>query len=183
LNRESAVSDENNRLRLPIVLNMQDGRELLGDLIVNIGGTMERTLNNEMKFILFGDADGSERMIAKSNIMEAASGKQASLPAPAAANASDNSSAQQQTAAEPQPAASDPYATLGVATTASAEEITKAYVAKAQAYSPDRIADMGLPAEVVDYCSNMHQHISAAHALLMEGQTQVLTQQRSEATA
>lgn len=177
------MSDDNNRLRLPIVFNMHDGRELVGDLIVNLGGTMDRTLNNEMKFVLFGDPDGSERMIAKSGILEAAAGKAAELAAPSAANASDNSSAQQQTEPEAGPPPADPHVTLGVAPTASAEEITKAFVAKAHAYSPERIAGMELPAEVVDYCSNMHQHISAAHALLMEGRTQQLEQQPAGAQA
>ena len=61
---------DNNVLSVPVMLNMHDGRVLEGDLIITIGGQLERTLNNEANFIRFEDQDG-ERFISKSGILEA----------------------------------------------------------------------------------------------------------------
>lgn len=62
--------DNNNVLRIPVMLKMNDGREMEGDLLVNLGGQLERTLNSEALFIKFEDETGL-RFIAKTGILEA----------------------------------------------------------------------------------------------------------------
>jgi uncharacterized membrane protein YkvA (DUF1232 family) len=51
--------------------------------------------------------------------------------------------ARRTTAAPPTGAAWDPWAVLGVARGASAEEITRAYREQMKRYHPDRVADLG----------------------------------------
>ena len=63
------MEDENSTLKLPITIAMMDGRKFEGDLIVQLGGQVERTLNSEAKFILFADEQGP-RYIAKAGILE-----------------------------------------------------------------------------------------------------------------
>lgn len=63
------MDDNNSILKLPITLKMMDGRSLDGDLVVQLGGQVERTLNSEAKFILFSD-DTGQRYIAKAGILE-----------------------------------------------------------------------------------------------------------------
>ena len=70
------MNNSNNRLMLPVILRLMDGRELTVDMIVNLGGAIDRTMNNESSFILIGDADGSERLLAKSAILEVVDAKE-----------------------------------------------------------------------------------------------------------
>jgi DnaJ-domain-containing protein 1 len=165
------VNDDNNRLHLPIHLTMQDGRELLGQLIVNIGGAIDRTLNNEAKFILIADEDGAERMIAKRGILEARDAKKMNMRA-----AANGQPASTESPSAPSPETADPYAALGLPSTATDDDIREAFIEQAQAYNPDRLASMDLPEEVSAFCNTKYQQISEAYAKLTEGKTPVLAQ-------
>ncbi|NKB50873.1 MAG: DnaJ domain-containing protein [Rhizobiaceae bacterium] len=172
------MNNDNNRLNLPVFLTLQDGRELTVDLIVNLGGAIDRTMNNDARFVLIGDADGSERLIAKSIITEirdAKKSRQASNASPVAATATTAATAATAVAAPGiVPEIFDPHQALGVSPMAGADEIRNAFVEQAQAYNPDRLAHIDLPADVTEFCANRYQQISKAYATLTEGQTPVL---------
>ncbi len=145
------MNDENDRLRLPITILMNDGRERAGDLIVNLGGTLERTLNSDAKFILFSGVDQVEMLISKSAITEV---QQRKATKPVALP--DGEKANQ----------SSPYALLGIPNTATDAEIREAYLLKAKAYHADRFANIDMPKEVQDYTNSMSRRINEAYALL-----------------
>ena len=171
-------NDDNNRLRLPVILTMQDGRRLEVDLIVNIGGAIDRTMNNDARFILVGDAENGERMIAKDAISEVVDAKKMAQQAQAA------SSATRPTVAAPGMATeiTDPYQVLGLTHGAGVEEIRNAFVQLAQVYNPDRFAHLGLPTDVNDFCANRYRQISEAYAQLTDGQTPAIADQTVIAT-
>ncbi|MEP1209683.1 MAG: J domain-containing protein [Rhizobiaceae bacterium] len=180
------MNNDNNRLNLPVALTLTDGRELAVDLIVNLGGAIDRTMNNEARFILIGEADGTERLIAKSIITEVRDAKKFAQPAqpaqPAAtatAATAASSSTDRASVAAPGivPENLDPYQALGLTPQAGEEEVRNTFVQLAQAYNPDRLAQMGLPADVTEFCSNRYQQISQAYGQLTEGQTVALTDQ------
>lgn len=176
------MNDDNNRLELPVILSMQDGRELCGNLIVNLGGAIDRTLNNEARFILFSDEQGNERMISKSGILEVRDARR--IKNSAHAPKSDSSTPRMQVDAPglasdvvpgPVLASTSAHQALGVSEQATDDEIRIAFVALAQAYNPDRLASLNLPAEAAQFCDEKYQEISAAYAKLTEGKTPALT--------
>ena len=165
------MDNSNNRLMLPVILRLMDGRELTVDLIVNLGGAIDRTMNNEASFILVGDADGSERLLAKSAVLEVVDAKTLKPKAEAlAAPAAD----QQVQAPSLVPEITDPYQVLGLESTASIDDVRNSFAALAQAYNPDRISAAGLPQDVYEFCQTRYQQISDAYAKLTEGQTPTL---------
>lgn len=152
------MSEYDNRLKLPVTLLLDDGREILGDIIVAIGGTLERTLNNDAKFILFGDLARAERMIAKSAIVEVSERKTAKVVSlPAQTNVDGG----------------DPYELLGIEKTATDAEIRDAWHARARIYHADKFANVELPPEVAAYTNSMSLRINEAHAVLTAGAGQV----------
>ena len=167
-------NDDNNRLRLPVILTMQGGRELEVDLIVNLGGAIDRTMNNDARFILVGDAEGGERMIAKDAISEVVDAKKMTQQAQHAAGETTR-----QTVAAPAmaPEITDPYQILGLTNGAGIEEVRNAFVQLAQVYNPDRFAHMGLPADVNEFCATRYRQISKAYAQLTDGQTPAIADQ------
>ena len=148
------MSDYDDRLKLPVTLSLNDGRELLGDVIVSVGGTLERTLNNETRFILFGDLARNERMIAKSSIVEVSerqTAKVVKLPTQASVEGAD------------------PYELLGIEETATEAEIREAWHARARRYHADKFANVELPPEVAAYTNSMSLRINEAYAMLTAG--------------
>ena len=73
------------------------------------------------------------------------------------------------------PAPSNAHQALGVSEQATDDEIRNAFVAFAQAYNPDRLASLNLPAEAAQFCEEKYRAISAAYAQLTEGKTPALT--------
>lgn len=171
------MNNDNNRLMLPVILTLTDGRELNVDLIVNLGGAIDRTMNNEASYILIGDADGSERLLAKQAILEVVDAKKAKPVAQAAAAAVQSAQQVQTSGVQAPPLVpevTDPYQVLGLPSTASPDDIRNTFASHAQAYSPDRIAALGLPQDVNEFCQNRYQQVSEAYARLTEGQTPIL---------
>ena len=174
------MNDDNNRLKLPVILTLTDGRELTVDMIVNLGGAMDRTMNNEASYILIGEADGSERLLAKNAILEVADAKKA-RPKAAAMPAAAINTATQETGTERQvqapsmvPQLPNPHQVLGIDPTASLDDIRNTFTHLAQIYNPDRIAAMGLPQDVIEFCQTRYHQISEAYAKLTEGHTPTL---------
>lgn len=176
------MNNDNNRLNLPVFLTLQDGREMAVDMIVNLGGAIDRTMNNEARFILIGDADGSERLIAKDIITEVKDAKKFAQPstgqAASAVQANPANSARPTvTAPGIAPQLADPHQALGLQQGAGSEEIRNAFVQLAQTYNPDRFAHVGLPEDMMEFCSNRYRQISDAYAKLTDGQTPALADQ------
>ena len=165
------MNNSNNRLMLPVILRLMDGRELTVDMIVNLGGAIDRTMNNESSFILIGDADGSERLLAKSAILEVVDAKTVKPKAEALAAPQGNPQVEAPSIA---PEISDPYQVLGLPPTASIDDVRNSFSALAQAYNPDRASAAGLPQDVVEFCQSRYQQISDAYGKLTEGQTPTL---------
>lgn len=165
------MNNSNNRLMLPVILRLMDGREQSVDLIVNLGGAIDRTMNNESSFILVGDADGSERLLAKSAVLEVVDAKTIKPKAEALAAPAGNPQVQAPSIA---PTISDPYEVLGLQPTATVDDVRNSFAALAQAYNPDRISAAGLPQDVFEFCQSRYQQISDAYAKLTEGQTPTL---------
>ncbi len=153
--------NDQNKLALPITLTMMDGRTLMGDLMVNIGGTIERTLNSEMRFIVFRDLDQSQRFIAKDGILDAQERKTAKVVDLPTEGKMDGT---------------DPYTVLKIARTATDSEIREAYLARAKSYHADRFANIDLPLEVQEYTNSMSRRINEAYAILNAGKTQRMQQ-------
>ena len=150
------MDDDRNRLLLPVCIQMNDGRELNGELVVNIGGVLERTLNSDAKFILFRDLNGSEYFIAKTGILECQARKATKAVGLPAAKVQESS---------------DPYTLLGIAKTATDEQIRAAFLERSKDYHSDRFASVSLPREVAEYTDSMSRRINEAYALLMQGKT------------
>ena len=146
------------RVRLHVTLSMDDGRTLQGRLLANMGGTLERTLNNEAKFVSFED-DDSEWMIAKKNIVEVVPGKHVEAKSKSPMDVTPEK---------------DPFKVLELDPSASDEEIAKAFLQKAEIYRTDRIDLTTLPSEVSDYMQTRYRQIYEAHSKLMEGKTQAI---------
>ena len=148
------MSPNDDRIKLPVILRMKDGRELYGDVLVNLGGALDRTLNNETRFINFLGADQVEKMLAKDAILEAEPRKATKAkPLPTEMNVET----------------SDPYALLGVAKDANDQEIRSAFLERAKEYHADRFASVNLPREISDYANSMSRRINEAYAILMAG--------------
>ena len=149
------------RVRLPVKMSLSDGRTLIGNLLANMGGTLERTLNNEALFVTFED-DEPERMFAKSTILEVLprhKGEVARKDPPLSVNKEEAA-----------------HKTLGVGQDASVEEITHAFVSLAEHYRPDRFEGVNLPPEVAEYIDSKYRKLYAAHTQMMEGKTAVISQ-------
>lgn len=63
------MQNDPNVLRMPVQLRLSDGQTPSGNMLLSIGGQVERTLNSEALFISFEDEQG-QRFIAKSAIAE-----------------------------------------------------------------------------------------------------------------
>jgi len=60
----------------------------------------------------------------------------------------------------------NPWVVLGVAETASKDEIREAYHRQVKQYHPDRFANLALPPEVKDYINAMSRRVNSAYAAL-----------------
>ena len=134
-------------------LVLDDGRELLGHLLVgNLRGIIEE-LNAPGDFIEFEAVDRQRSYLCKHSIRSARSAAVAKV--------------------EPldrrirEGVPFDPYVVLGVERSADRETIKRAYHALAKSYHPDRMQAIELPAEIVDYATAMAKRINAAYSALM----------------
>jgi len=148
------MNENDERIKLPVILRMKDQRELHGDILVNLGGALDRTLNNETKFISFLGADQTEKMIAKDGILEVEARKATKSRALPSEGKVDSS---------------DPYVLLGLEKTATDEQIRAAFLERAKEYHADRFASVNLPREIADYANAMSKRINEAYAILMAG--------------
>ena len=150
---ERTKIDNTSKSPVACELVLDDGRELLGHLLVaNLRGILEE-LNAAGSFIEFEAVDRQRTFLAKASIRSARSAAVAKI--------------------EPldrrirEGVPFDPYVVLGVDRTADRETIKRAYHVLAKAYHPDRMQAIELPGEIVDYATAMAKRINAAYSALM----------------
>ena len=148
--------DNHNRsvepIPVPVELELLDGSEAKGKLMVPAGQVPLDAINTAGGFVEFVPYAGEPRLIAKATI---AAIRLAGVPRPKdlrpRSGIADDF---------------DPHAILGVSHTAGWDEIRAAYVQQSKAYHPDRYSAATLPAEVGDYLETMARRINAAYAAL-----------------
>lgn len=138
---------------VPVELELIDGSEAKGKLMVPSNLAPLDALNSPGGFLEFVPYAGEARLIAKSTI---ASIRLDGMPR----------SSQLRTRGED----FDPHAILGVSSESSWDEIRAAYVKLSKSYHPDRYSQATLPAEVADYLDTMSRRINAAYAALEAGE-------------
>jgi DnaJ-domain-containing protein 1 len=137
---------------VPVELELLDGSEAKGKLMVPAGQAPLDAINTTGCFAEFVPYTGEPRLLAKSTI---ASIRLVGVPQP------------RSLAPRGGPAGDfDPHAVLGVTHDASWEEVRAAYVQLSKTYHPDRYSSAALPAEVGDYLETMARRINAAYAAL-----------------
>ncbi len=138
---------------VPAELELIDGCELKGKLLVSATQAPLDALNAPGGFLEFVSYAGESRLISKSTI--------ASIWLVGAPRASHLRSRGDDF---------DPHHILGVSTESTWDEIRAAYVQLSKAYHPDRYAQAALPGEVSEYLDTMARRINAAYAALETGE-------------
>ena len=130
-----------------VFVTLIDGRELYGALTSGLVASIASALNGEGQFVELCDTSGTSVFISKHQIasVEPASAKGKSVP-------------KLQSSAL---AHSGWHHVLGVAPTASYEQVKQAYYALAKQYHPDLYPE-SVPQEMRNYASDMFKRINGA---------------------
>lgn len=137
---------------VPVELELLDGSELKGKLLVASSHAPLDAINNAGGFVEFVPYVGEPRLIAKATI---ASIKLVGVPR----------------APHLKPRAGlteefDPHVILGIAHDSTWDQVRAAYVQLSKAYHPDRYSSAALPVEVGEYLETMARRVNAAYAAL-----------------
>jgi DnaJ-domain-containing protein 1 len=130
-----------------------DGKSLVVSVKLPMSGKLTDAFNNAESFIDVIAGDGSQQVINKAFVAKA----EAFEPPKASLNQQRRSSDK---------SGFDAYAVLGIAKTATPEEMRHAYVTLVKAYHPDRFASLDLPQEMKDYAAAMQARINMAYQQL-----------------
>ena len=149
---ERTKIDNHAKSPVPCELVLDDGRELIGHLLVVAPRGLIEELNAPGGFAEFETIDRARAFLAKSTIRSARSAAVAKMER------------LDHRVREGVPF--DPHAVLGVPRTADREAIRRAYHTLAKAYHPDRLQAIELPQEIVDYATAMAKRINAAYSAL-----------------
>ena len=152
---ERAKVDNVSKTSVPCELVLDDGRELIGHLLVVGGRGICEELNAAGGFAEFETLDRTRSFLAKSSIRAARSGAHAKIER------------LDHRIREGVPF--DPHTVLGVPRDADRDTIRRAYHNLAKAYHPDRLQAIELPREIVDYATAMAKRINAAYSALAGG--------------
>lgn len=137
---------------VPVELELLDGSEAKGKLVVPSGQAPLDAINSTGGFVEFVPYAGEPRLLAKSTI---AAIRLVGVPRPRDLRPRNGIGDE-----------FEPYAVLGVAQGAAWEEVRAAYVQLTKTYHPDRYSSATLPAEVCDYLETMARRVNAAYAAL-----------------
>jgi len=160
------------RKTIAVAVVFDDGHVLSGVCYVATTRTLHEELNQPGPFLDFEPYQGERSFISKSSIHRIA---RIDLP-----------KADQLTRAAHFHDAADPYTILGVNRGAETRAIQSAYHALAKQYHPDRFTGLDLPAEMMQYASDMSRRINEAHAMLLVSEQQEaerLAREAAEAAA
>lgn len=137
---------------VPVEITIADGEVVKGRMFVAMGRQAFDVLNGAGGFIEFEPYGGDRTFLAKAMLLNV---KLVNVPR------SGNLNARLRDVD-----GFDPHAVLGVAGTASFDEVKSAWHRLAKTYHPDRYINADLPGEVRDYLSAMARRVNAAFAAL-----------------
>jgi DnaJ domain len=146
------VDTQPDQTAVAIEANLDDGRVLKGKVAIPTHKSVYDVLNAANAFLDFEPFEGERQFIAKASLRSVkllSVGRGPNLQA----RLRDMDGF-------------DPHAILGVARTASWEEVKIAYHRLAKTYHPDRYSSAELPPEVADYLAAMARRVNAAFAAL-----------------
>lgn len=146
--RNSAYSGDKTSIAVNLV--MEDGEALKGHVLTRRGRDLLDILNGKERFLEFVSYKGDHSFIARQSIRNV--GK---IEEPGVA---DHLLEQFKNMG-----AFNPYNILGIAHTATSEDIKLAYRNLQHAYHPDKYSESGLPSEVVQYLIAMTKRINTAY--------------------
>ena len=149
---ERSKVDNISKAPVPCELVLDDGRELLGHLLVTSQRGIGEELNAAGGFAEFETLDRKRAYLAKNSIRSAR---------PAAIAKVERLDHRIREGVP-----FDPHVVLGVPRDADREAIRRAYHTLAKAYHPDRMQALDLPVEIVDYATAMAKRINAAYSAL-----------------
>ncbi|MEL6299965.1 MAG: J domain-containing protein [Pseudomonadota bacterium] len=133
-------------------VELSDGVQLTGKMIVTRARDVQETLNGSDPFIAFEPYGEDRMLIAKAQIRSVRPIEPAAVPS-LSARIRDRDGF-------------DPHTVLGVAKRADWDEIRSAFHKLSLAYHPDRYANASLPADVTDYLAATARQINAAYSAL-----------------
>jgi hypothetical protein len=141
--------DRNGRNEGPVAveITLQSGQELRGKFLLSPGRALPETLNGPTNFMDFEPFGGHRTFIAKSSIAAVRPMEVDASPSLSVGGNASNF---------------DPFVVLGVAQTATNEEVRARYLKLAKIYHPDRYAAAELPSEVREYLAAMVRRVNAA---------------------
>ncbi len=142
--------EANREKRSLVSLVMADGSTLMASVKLAMSGKLGDVLNNGDRFLDILGADGEQYFLSKDRV------RQAAICDPPKAGLNLNRRAGDS-------GTFNPWAVLGVARDASADEIKSAYRQLVKTYHPDRFANMDLPPEMKEYAAAMLARINIAH--------------------
>jgi DnaJ-domain-containing protein 1 len=136
--------------KFPLMVEAQlaDGVSMFGKVFLSAQGRLSDLLNDERDFLPFERADGSFMALAKSQLRRVS---------PLAA-------------AEDGYKGDDPLKILGLAPTASREDIKKAYRELTLVHHPDRVRGLGLTGEYLEIATRNMMRINEAYERALKAQ-------------
>lgn len=140
------------QMTVPAEITLDDGAVVKGRFIIAAARSIFEVLNGDTYFLDFETYEGERSLIARTTI------KAVKIVTVASANHLKGRVRESETF--------EPRAILGVADSASFEEIRAAYVKLSKIYHPDRFSGVDLPPEVRDYLAAMVRRVNAAFAAL-----------------
>jgi DnaJ domain len=146
------VDSQPEQSAVAIEASLEDGRILKGKVVIPMHKSIFDVLNGTNAFLDFEPFEGERQLIAKASVRTVkmlSVGRGPSLQT--RLRDMDNF---------------DPHAILGVARTATWEDVKTAFHRLAKIYHPDRYSNAELPSEVAEYLAAMARRINAAYAAL-----------------
>lgn len=148
-NRVDTTTDA---ISIDVQITLDDGEAIAGRMRVSRSRDLTQTLNSADAFIVFAPYDGDAMLLAKSALRRV--------------KPLQPSRVERLMPANPTSDQFDPHATLGVAKSATWDEIRSAYHALSMTYHPDRYTNAELPEEVRTYLAGMVRNINTAYSVL-----------------
>ena len=140
--------------KIPLILQLSDGQQHTGNLIIGMTSDLPRTLNGDGRFVEFEGNNGKNSMVLKDAIIRVIPTdvpKVKKLDAGADSNNEFN-----------------PFRVLKISPKSSSDEIRAAYHKMAKIYHPDRFINVEMPDEMTKYAQNMSRLVNAAFQVLCD---------------